>query len=651
MPTHISRLHELWIGTDTRHSNDTQYGKPDSDPNNPWPDITPSKDLNWTPCYQTLNPRFHCARLTVPMDYHSDPSVGEVHIALVLLPSANSSSSQRQPLLLNPGGPGGSGTRIALTDAAILQSKVFGPDQPIIGFDPRGVGYTTPRADCWARRPPACKDCEDDVAGGYMHRVEWENSLLGYGLLNSSDTSLQFLELAERGVNSLCKNKFAAEGPGGKILKYAATEFVARDMLSMVHAWDRYASTPEEEPLKGKLVYWGFSYGTILGNTFAKMFPDKVGRVILDGVVHLGQYREAFWRESLMDTDKILGKFFNYCADAGDKCALYRAGDTKGGKEVEGRYYSVLESLKSNPVTFTHPQYLYPVILKQELVRMIAFGALKIPMQAFPGLAFVLNLIYEGRHEELSNLFLDTQLVCLMPGSLAGQSLVGDAQRAIMCSDKVKPVNLTLAEFKRGYEDMASYSQFADIWAGLMLQCNGWDISSTSSSSAIPSSPDPESLQSKQIETSFPILFLSNTYDPVTPLKSAVKMALGFKDAGLLELKAEGHCTTATVSLCTAKAVRDYVLHGKVPSPPVVHGKNYLGGKWTTCEADEVPWRPADVASLGDNKEERDLVEGFRSLRHGLGEMMGSQFHPQHAGGEWRKSEDFLLRAREMFMV
>jgi hypothetical protein len=102
-----------------------------------------------------------------------------------------------------------------------------------------------------------------------------------------------------------------------------------------------------------------------------------------------------------------------------------------------------------------------------------------------------------------------------------------------------------------------------------------------------------------QIETSFPVLFLSNTHDPVTPLIAAVKMASKFKDAGLLEQKAQGHCTLSAVSLCTAKIVRDYVREGMVPPPPKFDGDDYLGGEWTQCDADEQPWQALKRSEMG----------------------------------------------------
>lgn len=262
-----------------------------------------------------------------PLD--SSRNHARVHIAMVLLPGRNASqvpAESKPPLLINPGGPGGSGVMVALLMASSLQS-ILGADQPVIGFDPRGIAFTTPRADCWAK-PPACDGCPENAASGLLSRLEWDSVYAASGLFNSSDVAAKFLDAGNRAVNALCQSKDARIG-GGSILGHATTAHVAQDMVSIVDAWDRWIEARGLAPnaLRGKLVYWGFSYGTYLGATFAKMFPDRVGRLVLDGVVDADQYGTFLFGESLTDTEKVLDKFFYYCAQAQTRCALYRAGD------------------------------------------------------------------------------------------------------------------------------------------------------------------------------------------------------------------------------------------------------------------------------------------------------------------------------------
>jgi pimeloyl-ACP methyl ester carboxylesterase len=262
------------------------------------------------------------------MDYNRPLTASKdnpkVHIGLILIPGLHSGSEKnsKSPLLLNPGGPGGSGFAFGLGAGRAIQTLLGAPDQDVIGFDPRGILTTTPRADCYSFPPTHLSsiapspDDEDYVQGSY-HRFLWQQSGREIGFINSSSVALQKLDTRIRSIAQLCQTKDELYGyRDNSILRYVSTPNVARDMLSIVDAWDEWTSTLNEEPAldtpikvkqelvygsadgtkfsepyspdtKGKLVFWGFSYGTMLGATFASMFPDRVGRLVLDGV---GQY-------------------------------------------------------------------------------------------------------------------------------------------------------------------------------------------------------------------------------------------------------------------------------------------------------------------------------------------------------------------------
>lgn len=288
-----------------------------------WNLIEPSEDLRWVPCFRTVD-AFLCTRLTVPLDYNrplnqstsiTGPSP-KVHIALIMLPGKNHTESgtwSESPLLVNPGGPGGSGTSLVML-AGRAHQEVAGPDLDIIGFDPRGIGATTPQADCFSDMSAGAEaqspyERQASKEGSMMRRVLWlaENQVVG--LPNTSSTATEQVVFRQRGLTKLCNPQDHRDS----ILRYAGTPNVAQDMLSIVVAWDKWTSSlapnpadnsglselHEEAPphpavannnlqppsTRGKLVYWGFSYGTVLGATFATMFPEYVGRLVLDGVV------------------------------------------------------------------------------------------------------------------------------------------------------------------------------------------------------------------------------------------------------------------------------------------------------------------------------------------------------------------------------
>ncbi|KIP07434.1 hypothetical protein PHLGIDRAFT_89527, partial [Phlebiopsis gigantea 11061_1 CR5-6] len=105
-----------------------------------WTALPSSTNLTRTPCYDS----FQCAKLTVPLQY-SDPSAGEAQIAFVISPSNFSSDnpSYRGPIFFNPGGPGDPGSSFILSLAPYLRA-IIGPAYDLVGFDPRGIGFSTP---------------------------------------------------------------------------------------------------------------------------------------------------------------------------------------------------------------------------------------------------------------------------------------------------------------------------------------------------------------------------------------------------------------------------------------------------------------------------------------------------------------------------
>lgn len=230
----------VWNLWDFFSLQDTGHGSPVSTPNHDneqftdWDLITPNEELNWVPCFRSVHEYF-CSRLTVPLDYNrplnASSSNPKVHIALLLLPGRNHADSgtwSESPLLVNPGGPGGSGTGLVLRAGRALQT-IVGADRDVIGFDPRGIGATTPHADCFSQ------DGTGDE-GSVMRRLLWQMGTMAVGLPNTSSIATEQLVLRARGVTTLCGTQDAEDS----ILRYAGTPNVAQDMLSIVQAWDRW---------------------------------------------------------------------------------------------------------------------------------------------------------------------------------------------------------------------------------------------------------------------------------------------------------------------------------------------------------------------------------------------------------------------------
>lgn len=148
---------------------------------------------------------------------------------------------------------------------------IVGHDWDIVSFDPRGVGYTRPSADCFAY--PSTDTFgrmeESNVLDAQFRRQQFAVANEFVGLVNSSAAALTQQNDAARAMAQLCKNKDDLLG-ASSILRHLDSQSVARDMLSIVDAWDLWlgelptnvpSSEKKKSDIKGSLVYWGFSYG------------------------------------------------------------------------------------------------------------------------------------------------------------------------------------------------------------------------------------------------------------------------------------------------------------------------------------------------------------------------------------------------------
>jgi pimeloyl-ACP methyl ester carboxylesterase len=203
------------------------------------PDLEPfySQEVKWEPCEED----FACARVEVPMDY-SDPGRATIEIQAI---RADSTGEAQGTVLVNPGGPGGSGYNIVRDSLDRVVSERLREAYDIVGFDPRGVNRST-AVECRT-------DAEQDAA-----REEFIPAA------TPDAEALELLRADAREYADLCAERT------GELLGFVDTESAARDMDIL-------------RALSGdpKLNYLGFSYGTQLGAAYAGLFPDARGGLCL----------------------------------------------------------------------------------------------------------------------------------------------------------------------------------------------------------------------------------------------------------------------------------------------------------------------------------------------------------------------------------
>lgn len=258
------------------------------------------------------------------------------------------------------GGPGESGIHQILSGGRHVQNMLDAPTSEsasgkyfdIISFDPRGVNNTTPALKCY---PDA------------FNQQSWLLRYLDYGLLWDSESviGMEWAKFEAQGASC------AKESGDGEMVRFVNTAQVVEDMVALVEAHGEWRAEEARKNIsiqphlsaaqkneiiertsweKGlePLQYWGLSYGTLLGSTFAAMHPSRSHRIVLDGVLEPEDYYAGTRLKNLQDSDMIITKFCEYCFLAGpEKCPLWTG---TSGKDVEERFERTMMGLKTDPI-------------------------------------------------------------------------------------------------------------------------------------------------------------------------------------------------------------------------------------------------------------------------------------------------------------
>ncbi|KAH7141086.1 proteinase [Dactylonectria macrodidyma] len=554
-----------------------------------WEDVTPHTSLQYVPCYES----FQCARLSVPLNWNSSAAAQKTGpraaIAIIKLPAKVSVTDPRYggPVLVNPGGPGESGVYQVLTDGKNLQNILDDPvllnvDEPstasgkyfdILSFDPRGVNNTTPQLRCFS---------------GAFDQQAWLLSLPDYGLLwhSESITGMEWARATALGASC----SYGEDETG--ILQHLNTVQTVQDMLQIVEKhgeWredearyllssgqaldlemtpdiiDRTAYQPGQEMIQ----YWGMSYGTLIGSTFAAMHPDRIGRMVIDGVVDPADHYAGTWLTQLQDSDTIISKFCEYCFQAGpEKCRLYTG---SSGVDVEARLTSILLNLKISPIAMPPSRPGDgPAFITYGDAHLALLSGMYFPFAVAEDF-FDLLVAIEGRNTSSPALL---RVVATKKGTLnkAGCEPEGShpeerapyvsgfgSFQAISCMDSGGASNLTRESFNEYLAILEAQGRWiSPSWARNKLSCLGhtlqpvWNLGLSFE-------------RQEWANTSHPLLIVSNTHDTVTPLRNARRVSTLFPGSVVLQQDSQGHCSHSNPSLCTAKTIRAYFQTGDLP--------------------------------------------------------------------------------------
>ncbi|KDN37255.1 hypothetical protein K437DRAFT_259850 [Tilletiaria anomala UBC 951] len=514
----------------------------------------PLGEIKWHQCPQEIDgSKFECGHLSAPLDHLNtteDARRASIYITRFKARSGSELTPRKDVLgtiILNPGGPGGSGVSFMTTPRPSANNLTFSElfnqitkgRYDYLSFDPRGVGRTWPRASCWKDAADSClNEIFVSTQGMYRALPGGEDAQVGEML------SEMELRGAVCGVNEETKES----------LRYVGTTAVARDMRLMY--------TAVGDP---GLNYWGFSYGTVLGSTFADMFPDEVNRVAIDGVVNVTDYYLGRWASTMVNTDETFYGFIKECAKAGDSCALTRGLSSSGSskkqrqtkdveKSIHKKIAKLFDHLSAQPTVVANATH--PGLLTWSMLKGTIFQALYSPVQ-WNALAEDLQQLVEG------NAVPFYEKHGLKPCDTApALQETREAVLAIACGDVKKrfdnlPTASTYKKLIKEHESLSKY--FGGMFVEAVACQGAWPIHTNE--------PWKGDFTSK---TANPILLLGNSYDPVTPHANAEYHARKFPNSAYVLRTGYGHCTISQKSRCAEKVIADYFIEGKVPKKGTV---------------------------------------------------------------------------------
>ncbi|MGV1087606.1 MAG: alpha/beta hydrolase [Mycobacterium sp.] len=456
--------------------------------------------VQWGPCEVSggdLPRGAECGELAVPVDY-AQPDRDVATLALIRFPATGQKIGS---LVINPGGPGESGVDAAAYLLADMPKEVR-QRFDLVGFDPRGVGSSTPALSCNS-------DADNDA--------ERADPQVDY-----SPAGVEHIEATEKQFVQRCVDKV-----GTNFLANVGTVNVARDL-------DRLREALGDD----KLTYLGYSYGTLIGSAYAEAYPDKVRAMILDGAVD----PNVDPIQSTIDQAAAFQKAFDdYAADCAkdSDCPL----GTDPAKAV-AVYKDLVDPLVTTPAKTGDPRGLgYGDAVTGTITAMYAPSLWK-------HLTEGLQQLEKGRGDTLLTL-ADSYWDRDEKGRYTNAN---DALIAINCVDGPPNTDRTKAiDEDRRLREVAPFMSYGEFTGDAPLDtCAFWPVPPTSGPHQVSAPGLP------------PVLVVSTTNDPATPYQAGVDLAKQLGGA-LLTFDGTQHTVVFEGDTCVDKFATDYLVNLTAP--------------------------------------------------------------------------------------
>jgi pimeloyl-ACP methyl ester carboxylesterase len=447
--------------------------------------------LDWHGC-----DRVECALLTVPLDYEK-PTGKTLELAVLKVPAQGKRIGS---LVVNPGGPGGSGVNYAA--AGSLQfGNPLSDAYDIVGFDPRGVGQS---------EPLQCLDTAE------------LDRLVAFDPDPDTPAESNQMDTLIRGFGNGCLEH------SGALARHMSTKEVARDMDILRAALG-----------ERKLDYLGASYGTLIGATYADMFPGHVGRFVLDGAIDPSLSNEQLSLAQAHGFETALRAYVKDCVDDGG-CFL-------GDSVAEGvlRIQRFLQGLDQAPI---------PTGGDRRLTEGLGMLGVWMPLYVKEYWPQLSNGLEKAMNDDDGSILLSMAdaYTSRGPSSYTDNSM--EALYAVNCLDHsdsilTKDVPSHVAQFEK------ASPTFGRAFAFGLATCSDWPVQSGQHTTALRAAGAP------------PIVVIGTTRDPATPLSWAQALANQLESGRLITRDGDGHTGFQRGNSCVNDAVEQWLIHGNVPKP------------------------------------------------------------------------------------
>jgi pimeloyl-ACP methyl ester carboxylesterase len=457
-----------------------------------------TQPVDWKPCADSSGQE--CATIKVPVDY-AHPAGDRFGLALRKVP-ATDPSKRIGSLLVNPGGPGGSGVQFAQTASGSFSPELRAA-YDIVGFDPRGIGAS---------------DAVDCLSNANMDEL--------FNLDPTPNTAAEraTLHATADSITQQCAAR------GGQRARHMSTTEVARDMdIMRVLLGDQ------------KLNFYGGSYGTFLGALYADMFPKQVGRMVLDSAVSPNQTDAEEMTYDIQGFESSIGAFIDWCVARSD-CALGR--DKAAARQ---RLVAFLDKVDANGLATSNPGL--PRV-GEGWVTFAIFMCLYSEQLWEPLNQSLTEAMTTGKADlfvRIASLFTERG-----PSGVYDKGSYLQALSPVRCADwpRTPPTPARLAAEAKA---QAAHPLWARMTGDLYDNCRTWPGTGRT--------PKETTLG----VGAAPILVIGNERDPATPIGGTKQLAKDLASGVLLTSNHNGHGTYYAGNSCVDSAVDGYLLQGTVP--------------------------------------------------------------------------------------